>query len=69
MMLDMSELDAAVAQLVEQRTENAWVAGSSPACGTNEKNATLYFESGVFVSSSRGVGYTSSSSRTFRLQA
>ena len=25
---------AAVAQLVEQSTENAWVAGSSPACGT-----------------------------------
>jgi protein involved in polysaccharide export with SLBB domain len=27
-------LCAAVAQLVEQSTENAWVAGSSPACGT-----------------------------------
>ncbi len=26
--------NAAVAQLVEQRTENPWVAGSSPACGT-----------------------------------
>ena len=25
---------ATVAQLVEQSTENAWVAGSSPACGT-----------------------------------
>jgi hypothetical protein len=25
--------NAAVAQLVEQCTENAWVAGSSPACG------------------------------------
>ncbi len=25
---------ATVAQLVEQCTENAWVAGSSPACGT-----------------------------------
>ena len=27
-------LRATVAQLVEQSTENAWVAGSSPACGT-----------------------------------
>src|SRR5690606_37935773 len=26
--------DAALAQLVEQRIRNAWVAGSSPACGT-----------------------------------
>jgi uncharacterized protein YbbK (DUF523 family) len=25
---------AAVAQLVEQCTENAWVDGSSPSCGT-----------------------------------
>jgi polysaccharide biosynthesis/export protein len=29
-----STLYAAVAQLVEQRTENPWVAGSIPACGT-----------------------------------
>lgn len=28
------QLCATVAQLVEQSTENAWVAGSSPACGT-----------------------------------
>jgi hypothetical protein len=32
--LPASEKDAAVAQLVEHGTENARVAGSSPACGT-----------------------------------
>jgi hypothetical protein len=28
------DVDAEVAQLVEQRTENAWVPGSSPGLGT-----------------------------------
>src|SRR5690606_33687267 len=32
---------AALAQLVEQRIRNAWVAGSSPACGTTTSNHTI----------------------------
>jgi hypothetical protein len=39
-------VDAEVAQLVEQRTENAWVPGSSPGLGTSkslvENNQTLF---------------------------
>ena len=34
---------AIVAQLVEQRIRNAWVAGSSPASGSKENSGSLFF--------------------------
>src|ERR1700722_18920699 len=33
-MRTLSGVDAAIAQLVEQRIRNAWVRGSNPLCGT-----------------------------------
>ena len=36
-----SDAIAIVAQLVEQRIRNAWVAGSSPASGSKRQNDSL----------------------------
>ena len=44
-------LCATVAQLVEQSTENAWVAGSSPACGTILLFTLLMTAIGLFTPS------------------
>ena len=49
-------INAAVAQLVERRTENPYVVGSIPTCGTKasyESKELFYFNSSFFFLSSK----------------
>lgn len=47
---------ADIAQLVEQRTRNAWVVGSIPIVGTNNVRLSLMFVSGFFAKRGHALG-------------
>lgn len=47
---------ADIAQLVEQRTRNAWVVGSIPIVGTNNVRLSLMFVSGFFAKRGHTLG-------------
>ena len=49
MIQEVPPIDARVAQLVEQRTENPRVGGSNPPLGTTKTPGKLWFP-GVFIS-------------------
>lgn len=47
---------ADIAQLVEQRTRNAWVVGSIPIVGTNNVRLSLMLVSGFFAKRGHTLG-------------
>ncbi len=57
---------ATVAQLVEQSTENAWVAGSSPACGTTLLTIVLMVLIGAISSLASAQGQSLSQTAQYR---